>query len=706
MDRFIDWNLLMILSFLKQYQSPTTVLMQWWCLFAARHPRTALALKVMGLYLILAAVTDPVVHADEGKENNGGGDAFTMFLDTSNLKDKEGIEINRYSTLPLDRGDAFTYNKTIIGNILDFMWGVHYRIVSLSLAILHYVLSFEWLDWLLSPFMFIGAQVSPLMERMHIHPLILTLAAAVFSVAFFMMRRRGAALAELSIILGIVSLISGSALANPTAQLRDHKGPDGTQQTGWLLNSTTWASDVASEIYLHDKKQQQVEASGMGQGLTNQKPQDIITRSLVSVLVREPYQLVAFGQNLDSKCKTDFNNMVREKDYKDTSSNERRDAITGSSGCSDTKKWVDNPDLYRAGDLLSYTLSALAPLFLVAVFIVLIFKTVFDACVNAVLTTVYAWYAMLPAVDRRKFFDRAIGTFFSCLKVGVLIGVLILYLYILEQFYDATAKWAPLLRSIVMATLIFILAKKSWEFFRDRNFDGSGLAERLSRMGLKGSSGAGAPVRFTNVPSALSPHAVSTSSIGGGSGPGAGGSSAVVPAGSRGAGSGSGVGSKLLAPINSFRAKRQPAYADSGVPQNHAAMRQYMGPATKKHYRSARNLSRKGRALKFAGTAVALVPGGLAPGIGMRLTGAAMQHRGQHRMRKVESEYAYPTFSIYDRLGQSEEELRRRKDQEEQAEREQKEQEEQEQREQKEQKKKEKKRKKDRKKKKEDEKKD
>lgn len=693
----------MILSFLKQYQSPTAVLVQWWCFFAARRPRTALALKVMGLYLILAAVTDPVVHADEGQKS-GGGDAFTMFLDTSNLKDKEGIEINRYSTLPLDRGDAFTFNKTIVGNILDFMWSVHYRIVSLSLAILHYVLSFEWLDWLLSPFMFIGAQVAPLMERMGIQPLILTLAAAAFSIGFFMMRRRGAALAELSIILGVVSLISGSALANPTAQLRDHKGPDGTQQTGWLLNSTTWASDIASEIYLHDKKRQQIEASGMSQGLTNQKPQDIITRSLVSVLVREPYQLVAFGQNLDGKCKTDFNKMVREKDYKDVASNERRDAITGSSGCSDTKKWVDNPDLYRAGDLLSYTLSAFAPLFLVAVFIVLIFKTVFDACVNAVLTTVYAWYAMLPAVDRRKFFDRAIGTFFSCLKVGVLIGVLVLYLYILEQFYAATAKWAPLLRSIVMAVLIFILAKKSWEFFRDRNFDGSGLAERLSRMGLKGSSGAGAAVRFTNVPSALSPHTVSMAGIGGGSS-GAGGSGAVVPAGSRGAGLGSGVGSKLLAPINSFRAKRQPAYADSGVPQNHAAMRQYMGPATKKHYRSARNLSRKGRALKFAGTAVALVPGGLAPGIGMRLTGAAMQHRGQHRMRKVESEYAYPTFSIYDRLGQSEEELRRRKEQEEQAEREQKEQEEQEQREQKEQKKKEKK-KKERKKKKEDEKKD
>lgn len=663
-----------MILFLKQYQSPTTVLMQWWCLFAARHPRTALALKVMGLYLILAAVTDPVVHADEGKENGGGGDAFTLFLDTSNLKDKEGIEINRYSTLPLDRGDAFTYNKTIIGNILDFMWGVHYRIVSLSLAILHYVLSFEWLDWLLSPFMFIGAQVAPLMERMNIQPLILTLAAAVFSIAFFMMRRRGAALAELSIILGIVSLISGSALANPTAQLRDHKGPDGTQQTGWLLNSTTWASDVASEIYLHDKKQQQIEASGMGQGLTNQKPQDIITRSLVSTLVREPYQLVAFGQNLDGKCKTDFNNMVREKDYTDTSSNERRDAITSSSGCSDTKKWVDNPDLYRAGDLLSYTLGALAPLFLVAVFIVLIFKTVFDACVNAILTTVFAWYAMLPGVDRQKFFNRAIGTFFSCLKVGVLIGVLILYLYILEQFYDATVKWAPILRSIVMAVLIFILAKKSWEFFRDRNFDGSGLAERLSRMGLKGSSGAGAPVRFTNVPSALSPHAVSASSIGGGSGPGAGGAVSTMGGAAGSARSAVGAaGSKLLAPIRAFRASKQPAYADSGVPQNHAAMRQYMGPAMMKNYRSARNLSRKGRALKFAGTAFAFVPGGFAPGMGMRLTGAAMQRRGEHRMRKVESEYAYPTFSIYDRLNQSEEDLRRRKDQEEQEEREKKE---------------------------------
>lgn len=663
-----------MISFLRQYQSPTAVLVQWWCFFAARHPRTALALKVMGLYLILAAVTDPVVHADEAKKSSGG-DAFTLFLDTSNLKDKEGIELNRYSTLPLDRGDAFTFNKTIIANIVDFMWGMHYGMVSLALSLLHYVLSFEWLDWLLSPFMFIGSQVAPLMERMHIQPLILTLAASVFSVAFFMMRRRGAALAELAIILAVVSLISGSALANPTAKLREHTGDDGSKQTGWLLNSTTWASDIASEIYLHDKKKQQVEASGMSPGITNQKPQDIITRSLGSVLVREPYQVVAFGQNLDGKCKNEFNSMVRDKDYKDVASNDRRDAITSSGGCSDTKKWVDNPDLYRAVLLATYTLGALAPLFLVAVFIVLIFKSVFDACVNALLATVYAWYAMLPMVDRKKFFHRAVGTFFACLQVGVLIGVLILYLYILEQFYDATVKWAPILRSIVMAVLIFLLAKKSWEFFRDRGLDGSGLAERLSQMGLKGSSGAAMPVRFAGAPAAFSSHAVSAPSIGGGSGAGGAVSGMGGAGGAKAAGTAAGGSrkSKLLAPIRSFRAKQQPAYAASGVPQNHAAMRQYMGPATTKHYRSARNLSRKGRALKYAGTAVALVPGGFAPGIGMRITGAAMQHRGEHRMRKVESEYAYPTFSVYDQLRQSEEDLRRRKEQEEQAEREQKE---------------------------------
>lgn len=652
-----------MILFLKQYQSPTAVLAQWWCLFAARRPRTALALKVMGLYLILAAVTDPVVHAEEAKKSSGG-DAFTLFLDTSSLKDKESIELNRYSTLPLDRGDAFTFNKTIIANIVDFMWGLHYGMVSLALSLLHYVLSFEWLDWLLSPFMFIGSQIAPLMERMNIHPLILTLAASVFCVTFFMMRRHGAALAELIIILSVVSLASGSALlSNPIAKLREHTGDDGSKQTGWLLNSTTWASDIASEIYLHDKKKEQVEASGMSPGITNQKPQDIITRSLGSVLVREPYQVVAFGQNLDGKCKNEFNSMVRNKDYKDVASNDRRDAITSSGGCSDTKKWVDNPDLYRAVLLATYTLGALAPLFLVAVFIVLIFKSVFDACVNAILATVYAWYAMLPMVDRKKFFHRAIGTFFACLQVGVLIGVLILYLYILEQFYDATVKWAPILRSIVMAVLIFLLAKKSWEFFRDRGLDGSGLAERLSRMGLKSSSGAAMPVRFAGAPAAFSPHAVSMPSVGARGGSGSGGAVSTMGGAGSGSGSGSGRrGSKLLAPINSFRAKRQPAYAASGVPQNHAAMRQYMGPATTKHYRSARNLSRKGRALKYAGTAVALVPGGFAPGIGMRLTGAAMQHRGEHRMRKVESEYAYPTFSVHDQLRQSEEDLRRRKE--------------------------------------------
>lgn len=652
----------MVFSLLKAYRSPSAVVAQWWLSFAARRPRAALAVKIMVLWMILAAVTDPVVHADEGKKSSG--DAFTLFLDTSNLKDKEGIELSRYATLPLDRGDAMTFSKTVVAFVVDFQWGAHYGLMVLALSLLHYILSFQWLDWILSPFMFIGAQVSPLMERMHIQPMILTIVAAFFSLFFFVLHMRGAATAELAIILTVTTLISGSALANPTAKLRDHQGDDGSQQTGWLLNATTWGSDVAKDIYFHDKKRQEIEASGMGTGLTNQKPEDIITRSLASVLVREPFQVVSFGQNLDGKCKKEFDSMLQDKDYRDVASNDRRDAITGSGGCSDTKKWVDNPNFYRAVLLATYTLGALSPLFLVAVFIGLIFKSVFDACVNGVLATVLAWYAMLPMVDRTKFFYRAVGTFFAAMQCGVLIGILILYLYVLEKYYEATRDWAPILRSIIMAVLVFILAKKTWTYFRDHGLDGSALAERLSRLGLRGASAA-SPVKFAGAAPAFSAKAVQATGMGR-RGASASHSGAVekTSSGSQKRG--------LLGPIR-FKGKEQASYSKTGVPQNHAAMRQYMGPATKKYYSQARSMSRRGKTLKYAGTAVSFVPGGFAPGIGMQMTGSMMYRRGQRRMRKVESDYAYPTFSVHDQLRQSEEDLRRRQEQEEQAERERKE---------------------------------
>lgn len=636
----------MVFSSLKAYRSPSTVVAQWWLSFAARRPRAALAVKIMVIYFILAAVTDPVVHADDGKKSSG--DAFTLFLDTSNLKDKDGIELSRYSTLPLDRGDAMTFSKTVVAFFIDFQWGAHFGMIALALSLLHYVLSFQWLDWILSPFMFIGAQVSPLMERMHIQPMILTIVAAFFSLFFFVLHMRGAATAELAIILTITTLISGSALANPTAKLRDHQGDDGTKQTGWLLNATTWGSDVATDIYFHDKKRAQIEASGMGTGLTNQKPEDIITRSLASVLIREPFQVVSFGQNLDGKCKKEFDSMLRDKDYQDVASNDRRDAITGSSGCSDTKKWVDNPNFYRAVLLATYTLGALSPLFLVAVFIGLIFKAVFDACVNGVLATVFAWYAMLPMVDRYKFFVRVVGTFYASMQCGALIGILILYLYVLEQYYEATRDWAPILRSIIMAVLVFILAKKTWAYFRDHGLDGSALAERLSRLGLKGATAA-APVKFAGAAPAFSAKAIQATGMGAGAS--ASHSGAVEKASS-------GSQKRGLLGLGAARFKKgaeQPAYSQGGVPQNHAAMRRYMGPAHSQYYKDGKRMARRGKMLKRAGTFAAFVPGSFVPGMGMRVAGTVMARRGQRRMMTVERRYAYPSFSINDQLRHAEE---------------------------------------------------
>ena len=284
-----------------------------------------------------------------------------------------------------------------------------------------------------------------------------------------------------------------------------------------------------------------------------------------------------------------------------------------------------------------------------AVFIGLIFKAVFDACVNGVLATVLAWHAMLPMVDRYKFFVRVVGTFYASMQCGVLIGILILYLYVLEQYYEATRNWAPILRSIIMAVLVFILAKKTWAYFRDHGLDGSALAERLSRLGLKGATAA-APVKFAGAAPAFSAKAIQATGMG------RGGASASHSGAVEKASSGSQKRGLLgLGPARFKKGAEQPAYSQGGVPQNHAAMRRYMGPAHSQYYKDGKRMQRRGKMLKRAGTFAAFVPGSFVPGMGMRVAGTVMARRGQRRMMTVERRYAYPSFSINDQLRHAEE---------------------------------------------------
>lgn len=639
----------------------------WMC----EHPRRGRAIKIFSIYMFFIIIGARAAHAAD--MTHSSGDANTFFLPGGSLHDTQGVEIGKYSTLPLDRGDMWTFDKTILGTVLDLLWSGHYFYVVALLAIVHWVLSFEWLGMILSPIGTVAGQVQQLVSQLGLEPLALTATALAVCISFFFLKRKGAAIAELTVVLFIAVLVIGpgvnlvNSLQGPTNSAQASKRFE-EQDGAWFNKAIRWGQDLGESVYYrkdgavpsHQAGQDGKDQRNQDLGKTGGSPADRITSSLVDMLLREPSQAVVFGANLDTngKCKEKFTEEINKRDPNNIPEKDMREHIYGEGECSYTKKFVTTANWFKLAILLSFAFETLGVTVLMIAAVWKIIQSVFDACWSGIKAMISAWKALFPLVDRSRFFTDFVNTILGAAMVGVYVGLLIIYLYLLDEYKNATSSWPVVLKSVVVAIIVVIMAVKLIQLSHKAKSSGSSLSQRLAGMGLRGSGGKAAPARFpASAPAA--PRSSGTSGKAGAEGP----PGRAAPTGG-GLGRGSGSRRQILHAQSARSGMRflsrpsrrndnildQRSYDSNGKRIRHSK-KTYQDDKTQKQYERVQKQNKRGNRIATAGAVAGVV--GLSPAValGSQVVGQSMVRHSERRAQRIQQVHGKPQIMVKDGKG-------------------------------------------------------
>ncbi|WP_043650896.1 hypothetical protein [Cellulosimicrobium cellulans] len=220
------------------------------------------------------------------------------------LVDSRGINLWNLE-LSLNRGGITSPDKFFWATITDGCWGLYRGYCALALWFLDWVLSFSWVSTIAAPLLTIGDAMQQVINQIGPVPTFLTITALL---AFFLMvrGRTSTALYEVLIACVIAALASG-VLAQP---VRLVAGPDGL-----IIQAGQAGQTLAAEL-----------ATGDAEGQTPEQLRVAQTAALVDTFVRQPTQMINFGEVLDGgRCEAAYNDVVRAGPYGDKS--DIRDAV-------------------------------------------------------------------------------------------------------------------------------------------------------------------------------------------------------------------------------------------------------------------------------------------------------------------------------------------------------------------------------------------
>lgn len=435
----------------------------WW--WACRHPKTAMLLALLLVWLVSAILAVPAAYAD-GSANSSA----PPYMPPSDLKDSNGVPLWRYTILPLDRGDVWHPQKTAISWVIDLLWTINLACFSWCLWLLSFLLEFTWVDWIATPVGAIADIIQSVLSQFGWAPVALAIAGLVFGCAVaFGKFAKGAV--DLGVSLLCFVLATG-ALANPVAALTgEHGALTWAESTGANLSVSVLSTDGADPTGTPDKEE----------------AKDLISQSLmgglIDVFVRIPAQEIAFGHALSGECDTTFTQQMKNASAFDSSSTNVRDAVGKCD--KDAQEYVTHPSTSQILTTLSIQ-GGSGTLLLIALAMALITMiAVIYALMNAAKLMFNVYAAMLPGVAREALWRSWIGMYVGAFSLAVSIVMLAAYLKILCSVMKAVSDAG--LSIVAQTTIIdiFVIAliiTLFWAFFAARR-SGKNLAKWLATLG-------------------------------------------------------------------------------------------------------------------------------------------------------------------------------------------------------------------------------
>lgn len=245
----------------------------WSRTWARRSAIVALVWHVVGAVMMMLA---PVASAADTQATG----SVTNILGWMQIKDSSGINAASYY-LSIDQGGPTHPIKAIWAFITTFEYEAYRGIVLIAIWIIKQALSFQWLQLIVAPISHVGSAVSVLTDKVHLGPLMLSLAGG--AVALWMLRGRySTGIYELLVSAFIAAGVFGF-LAHPVSSLAGDNGA--------IMKTANLSLEVANGLS-HD---------GATGSTGNSEQVDDMTSKLTDTFIRQPTQLLNFGVVLDKK---------------------------------------------------------------------------------------------------------------------------------------------------------------------------------------------------------------------------------------------------------------------------------------------------------------------------------------------------------------------------------------------------------------------
>ncbi len=281
-----------------------------WSRFSHRTKRLVAVFVILPALMLLTA---PAAAADDGA-------SAPSTLSWMEIKDSSGISVWKYE-LSLDGGSIVTSpGKLLWSSLTGLIWEAYRACVAISIWLIDWVLSFDWLDTISSPMMSLGQNLTVIVDKFGLVPTLLTI-TAIASVLWMARGRWVLGIFELFLSLVIASLAVG-ALSNPIGLVA---GPD-----GMLIQARDFGLAVSSGL--------------VNDGDTSGSAEDMrkdVSATLADTFIRQPTQMINFGRVVDgTDCEKDWAEAVKDGPY-----GEDDDLRVAMGECDDAMKTVaDNPN--------------------------------------------------------------------------------------------------------------------------------------------------------------------------------------------------------------------------------------------------------------------------------------------------------------------------------------------------------------------------
>lgn len=393
------------------------------------------------------------------------------------LKDSAGVPVGQYLRLPIDRGDVWTFQKTLVSFPTELIWAGHVFYVTWMIAVVQYILSFEWANTITAPLNAIAEGLQGLIAQFNFIPFFFFLAA--FITGLMMLRGKIASgLIEFSLAV-ILSILATGIMSNPVATIT---GPDGA-----ITKTQQWGGEIAVAITSTPIKKP-------GESTPPAPPQrpgqtvdakDVlnatISAELVDAFIRIPAQTISFGYALTGKCGQVFDEQMKAKDPR-----KEETAVRDKVGECDpaAKNFVQNP----SGGMVINALIVAAGSGILNLFVVVLAGffvfSIFSTCWNGLKSMVQVVKGILPGLARTGFWYSIAGMGTSLLMLVFALMFLAGYLKLVVAALELTSGIGMVMQMTLVTWFIIIGLGMLFVIRSKAKKAGESLGERLSRIGM------------------------------------------------------------------------------------------------------------------------------------------------------------------------------------------------------------------------------